>query len=411
MKIVQLSSENVLRLSAVEITPDGNLIIIGGENAQGKTSVLDSIFLGLGGRKAKHQEPLKQGARKGKIVIKLDDDSQLIVTRTFTPKGSTLTVTSKGREISSPQTMLDQLVGELTFDPLEFSKASAKKQLETLKSLVGLDFTELDEQRTGFYDNRSNWNREVKRFTGVVESMGDDVDVPLVEVSVSGLMEELTEALENKAKVDRLKADQTAYKERFLQHANTIAELEAQISSLKEKRVALQVKAKAAKGAIESIEIIDIEDLRERIDNAEETNATIRGNQVRAESIKELEAATRESEALTEKIKEIDTSKAEQLESATFPIKGLSFDDTGVLFNSVPFAQASSAERLRTSVAMGIALNPDLRVLLIRDGSLLDDNNLKTVAKMAKDADCQIFLERVGKGAECSVIIENGMVK
>ena len=95
---------------------------------------------------------------------------------------------------------------------------------------------------------------------------------------------------------------------------------------------------------------------------------------------------------------------------ADFPIPGLAFDADGVTFNGIPFAQCSSAERLRVSVAMGIALNPKLKVLLIRDGSLLDDNNLAMIAEAAKEADAQVWIERVSKGEECSVIIEDGEV-
>ena len=81
MKIVKLTSKNVLRLNAVEITPDGNLIVVGGENEQGKTSVLDSIVLALGGRAAKHTEPLRKGTKKGSSVVELDNG--LTVTRTL----------------------------------------------------------------------------------------------------------------------------------------------------------------------------------------------------------------------------------------------------------------------------------------------------------------------------------------
>ncbi|MBW2637225.1 MAG: AAA family ATPase, partial [Deltaproteobacteria bacterium] len=107
MKIVQLSSENILRLNAVKITPDGNLIVVGGKNAQGKTSVLDSIWLAMGGKKAKHTEPLKKGTKKGKIVVKVSNGPEgqgrsprsITVTRTYTPKGSTLTVTYGKQEL------------------------------------------------------------------------------------------------------------------------------------------------------------------------------------------------------------------------------------------------------------------------------------------------------------------------
>ena len=416
MKIVQLSSENVLRINAVKITPDGNLIVVGGKNAQGKTSVLDSILLAMGGKKAKHTEPLKQGKKKGKIVVKVGNGKdQLTVTRTFTPKGGNLTVTSKnGEKFSSPQTMLDKLTGELTFDPLEFSKASDRKQLETLKDLVGLDFTKLDEERAEHYSNRTDWNKAVKRLTVAVESM-EDRDVPLVEISISDLMLELDAVVGVKIKLGEYRREMKVLKEKFDSHTEAIGRLEKQIEIEKADRKHAQAKAKVIKDQIIEIDNInidaDIKAFQDQVATAEETNIQIRENITLNQSAKELEEAEEMSESLTGKINKIDEVKAEQLEIAEFPIDGLSFDDTGVLFNDVPFSQASSAERLRTSIAMGIALNPDLRVLLIRDGSLLDEDNLKTVAEMAEKSGHQIWLERVGKGKECSVIIKDGMVE
>jgi hypothetical protein len=60
---------------------------------------------------------------------------------------------------------------------------------------------------------------------------------------------------------------------------------------------------------------------------------------------------------------------------------------------------------------MGLAANPTLRLILIRDGSLLDKHNLQMVGEMADAADAQVWLERVGEGEECSVVIEDGGVR
>ena len=56
-------------------------------------------------------------------------------------------------------------------------------------------------------------------------------------------------------------------------------------------------------------------------------------------------------------------------------------------------------------------MNPKLKILLIRDGSLLDEDNLKMVAEMAEEEGGQLWLERVGEGKECQVIIEDGRIK
>jgi len=410
MKIISLKSQNVLRLDAVEITPDGNLIVIGGENAQGKTSVLDSILLAMGGKKAKHQEPLKQGKKKGKVTVDIGD---FTITRTFTQKGGSLKVINNNDDnvYSSPQKMLDELVGQLTFDPLQWTQMANKAQLDTLKSLIGLDFDELDAKRTELYTERTDINREVKRLEGVVQSSKEH-DAPLVEVSVAELMEDLQQSQEvindranDEREIIRLKE---AYKERkrnITDWKMFIAKAEDEMDSLKQVGQNLQAK-------IDAQDIPDIESIQRQITDADETNANIRSNLVLRENKSELKATRKDSEKISDKISAIDTKKAEALTSAKFPVKGLSFDEDGVLYNGVPFSQASSAEKLRVSIAMGIALNPDLKVLLIRDGSLLDDTNLATVAKMADDAECQIWLERVSSDGEgCTVMIEDGNIK
>jgi len=78
----------------------------------------------------------------------------------------------------------------------------------------------------------------------------------------------------------------------------------------------------------------------------------------------------------------------------------------------VPFSQASSAEQLRVSVAMGLAMNPTLRVVLIRDGSLLDSASMQLIAEEAAKNKAQVWVERVSEdGAGCTVVIEDGMVQ
>ena len=111
----------------------------------------------------------------------------------------------------------------------------------------------------------------------------------------------------------------------------------------------------------------------------------------------------------------IDEAKQDLLSKAKFPIEGLSFDESGVYYNETPFSQCSSAERLRVSTAMGMAaLNKDpngLKIILIRDGSLLDADNLKMISDMAEKNGYQVWIERVGEGQECTVIIEDGYLK
>src|SRR3990172_5003945 len=127
MKIIRLKAENIKKLVAVEITPAGNVVRITGKNAAGKTSVLDSIFWALGGQQNISEQPIRKGEKRASIEVDLGD---IVVKRTFTEGGGTaLTIENKdGLRFKSPQTMLDGLIGRLTFDPLEFMRQEPRKQ-------------------------------------------------------------------------------------------------------------------------------------------------------------------------------------------------------------------------------------------------------------------------------------------
>src|SRR3990167_8121669 len=104
MKIVKFSAENVKRLRAVEIVPEGNTVVIAGLNGAGKTSILDAIWLALGGGAATKAtpRPVRDGQKTAHVTLDLGD---LVVTRRWTGDGkSTLKVEgAAGTRYTSPQ--------------------------------------------------------------------------------------------------------------------------------------------------------------------------------------------------------------------------------------------------------------------------------------------------------------------
>ncbi len=460
MKIVKLTAENVKRLKAVNIKPDGALVQISGRNAQGKTSVLDSIEMVLGGGDHICSKPIRHGTQKAKIICELDGG--LVVKRTFTATGGgTLIVENKeGARFPSPQAILDKLIGKLTFDPLAFTRMQPKAQLETLKSLVGLDFAAAEQERAKLYAKRTDANRDAARLQSIVASMPLHQSAPPCEISVSDLAQELDrrqsinlkiqtaakELEQAKAAMDRAgksqaeirDAKEKAIEDREQQIKDADAELESEIARLRERHFAKkqriiataknavatcdqlivvrdqEVQALQASAerltAIAAAEPEDIETLRLEISQAENRNSQFRENQRRTEAAKQADAAKLASEQLTSAIDKIDADKSTALSNAKFPVDGLSFDESGVVFNGIPFDQASSAEQLRVSAAICFAMNPTLRVLLIRDGSLLDSDGLKTLAEIAEDRDAQIWIETVSDGSKVGVVIEDGCV-
>lgn len=416
MKIIKLEAENIKRLKAVEITPEGNLVVIGGKNAQGKTSVLDSIQYALGGESG-DKAPVRRGEARGTIVVDLGD---IVVKRVFTATGggSLVVANADGVAQKAPQALLDGIAGKLTFDPLAFSRQKPKEQADTLRALVGLNFDGLDRERALAFDVRTGVNRNVKALEAQLAVSPKHEGVPDAEVSIADIvaMQEKAAARNRANEQDRAKAavarqgaNELARQETALRQQ--IEDLQKQLKTLSETAEAQRVEAKARTDCACGLGDVDLAPFRAQAAEAEATNAKVRKNAERAELVKRFKAAQEQAEALTKQIEACDAKKRDETNKAKWPIEGLGFDTAGgVTLNALPLENASSAEQLQVSVAIGLALNPKLKVLLIRDGSLLDNDSLAAVAGMAAKADAQVWIERVGKDDKTSVVIEDGEV-
>lgn len=393
LTIVRLTAENVKRLRAVSIAPDGNLVVLSGRNGQGKTSVLDAIAFALGGKDELCPEPVRRGADTAEIVCDLGD---LVVRRRFIAGGGTTVEVStrEGLRYPSPQKILDELVGKLTFDPLAFARQAPKEQQETLRALLGLDFTDDDARHDALYEERTMVNRELKAAQAKLQGLVEHQGVPDTPLAASDIAAQI-QAANAKNNAVRLRNERLA---------------------------AIDARAKALQAELEQLgaewqtlnatdaTTIEVAPLVARLAEIDTVNAKVRSNQKRAEFATEVEAKKSRSDELTQQINAIKASKSERIAAAKMPIAGLGFGETGVTLNGLPLEQGSGAEQLRVSVAIGIAMNPRLRVLLVRDASLLDQDSLHLVAKMAQEAGAQVWLETVATSEQTSVVIEDGQV-
>lgn len=411
MKIVELRAERFKRLSAVEISPAGDVVIISGKNGAGKSSVLDAIWLALGGAPAAKDSGTTRPVKDGEVdaFVRLDL-GEITVTRKWTADGgSSLTVEgAKGKKFSSPQTLLDSLVGSLSFDPLAFSRMSPKDQRKALTEAVKLDFDPdaLDAQRKELYDERTAANRELKTLEARLSSMPvPKAGIPEEEESLSDLLGELKAAnaeierqAQERRKLEEMRARATALKE--------------QIDHLRAELAALAEQGKAQSALVDSLgECPAIAGIEQRINSIQETNAVVRAAREYRTVKAMADKVRKESEALTQKMEALEQEKSQGFERAQFPVKGLAFDAEGVVFNGIPFQQCSSAEQVRIAVAVAAALNPKIRVIRIADGSLLDSASMAEIERLAKEHDMQIWIERVDESGGVGIVIEDGAVR
>jgi DNA repair ATPase RecN len=389
MRITRLEAENFKRLKAVDITPDENTVVIAGRNAQGKSSVLDAIMAALAGKRGAKElvKPIRDGETKARVVVELDD---LVVERKWTASGSTVQVSPKGgaARLNSPQAVLDRLIGSLSFDPLAFAEADPKQQVETLIDLIGREeFDALERERREAYDNRTDMNREVKSLRARLNAL------PATPTGVPPSRVDLGEAMRHLADVEQ----RIRLRQRWEELQAEIVEMQAEQAALAE--------------AAQSLPDGDPEEIRKQIARADEINKAIDLQEQREDLEGALARAEEASAKHTALIESVDEQRAALIAAADLPVDGLAFDDDGVTYHGVPFVQASAAERLKVSVGMAMALNPELRVICIRDASLLDDDSKRALVALAEEHDYQIWYEVVGSGGEIGVVIEDGQVQ
>jgi hypothetical protein len=417
LTVLALDAENVKRLKAVRIRPDGApMVVIGGDNAQGKTSVLDAIEMALAGGRSIPGEPIRKGQKKAEVVLDLGD---IKVRRVITPGGNRLEVTGRtGVPMASPQAVLDRLVGALSFDPLSFTRQKPRDQADTLLKLMGLNFAEVDKERADLFAERTVHNREVAQLEGALAKM-EIVPGREAPVDVSALQARIEAARAQNAACDREGERAKALKRALAEALDHEADMRGEVERAMERLRTAEAKAKQASDEYEAqcakvsgMPTTSTVELMEQIQQATAINARVKAREERAALEGRLEAKRAEAADCTRLIEDIDREKLEAVGKAasSFPVPGLGFGDSGVTLNGLPFEQASGAEQLRVSMAVGLALNPQLKVLLVRDGSLLDSANMKLIAEMAAAAGAQVWVERVGKGDASAVIIEDGEV-
>lgn len=412
MKVVRLQAENLKRLVAVDITPDGAIVQITGKNGAGKSSVLDSIWYALGGERAIPGEPVRKGEKKARVMLDLGD---LIVERRFTEAGTSLSVTNKeGLKYSSPQKVLDALCGRLTFDPLEFSRQKPAEQAATLADLVGLDLHDLETKRAELYDERRDVNRDVKRLEAECATLPTQEPEPADVAAAERALSEEREKERRAHSINMALSNARIEVEKAAEHTRgceaAVVEAKARLVEAERVFAAAALRLKDLEGEACQPEPADVESAIAAYNRARSLEASRAAWEAAEKQRARLKSLVEQSDALTTQMADIDKAMQKRIAACEFPLPELEIVDGVVRYRGVPFDQCSSAEQLRVSTAIAMAMNPKLRVIRIADGSLLDSDSMAMLAELAQEQDYQVWLETVDSDDQSAVVIVDGHV-
>ncbi len=402
MKINRLEIENVKRVKAVKLEPAANgLTIIGGNNNQGKTSVLDAIAWALGGEKFRPSEPQRSGSvipPKLHIVM----NNGLIVERKG--KNSALKVTDpEGKK--SGQQLLNEFVEQLALDLPKFMEASNKEKATILLKVIGIgdQLQELDRREKEQFNERQAIGRIADQKEKFAKEQIYYPDAPAELVSPTELIKRQQEILARNGENQRLRENL----HRLEQEQQQITD---QLQEMLRRQAEVDEKVRVARMSAEDLQDESTAELEASIANIEEINRKVRANLDKEKAEEDARGYRRQYEQLTKDIENTRKTKTDFLKKASIPLPELEVRDEELVYKGQKWDNMSGSDRLKVATAIVRKLNPQCGFVLLDKLEQMDLVTLNEFGEWLKAEGLQAIATRVSTGDECSILIEDGYV-
>lgn len=409
IKINKLEIENVKRVKAVKIEPTASgLTIVGGNNRQGKTSILDAIAWALGGNKYRPS----QAAREGSAVppfLRLTLSNGLVVERKG--KNSDLKVIDPSGQKAGQQ-LLDSFVEELAINLPKFLNASSKEKASFLLQIIGVgnQLHELEQKEQEVYNRRHAIGQIADQKAKFAKEQPYFPDAPKEPVSASELIKQQQEILarngENQRKRQRVAEIQTAYTVQQQEVERLKKLMDEALKKCDQLMTDLEIAHKDA---------IDLHDestaeLETNIQQIDEINRKVRANLDKDKAETDASDHRVQYDQLTAEINGIRQQKTDLLTNANLPLPGLSVEDGELVYNGQKWDNMSGSDQLKVSTAIVRKLKPDCGFILLDKLEQMDMDSLREFGAWLEQEGLQAIATRVSTGEECSIIIEDGYV-
>ena len=402
LKINQLEIENVKRIRAVKIEPNqSGLTIIGGNNNQGKTSVLDSIAWALGGDRYRPSAATRDGSNipprlnivmsNGLVVERKGNNSDLKVTDPAGNKGG--------------QQLLNEFVSQLALDLPRFMQASDKEKGDTLLQIIGVGdkLAELERQESDTYNRRRAIGQIADQKAKFAKEMTYYPDAPKEPVSISELLSQQQAILAQNGENQR-KRQLAAQLEQQKQA------LRRQLDEIQERYDAVCKDCDIAARSAQDLQDQSSAELERNIADIEAINVKVRANLDKEKAEMDANDYSQQYAALTAQLDKTRQEKADLLNHAELPLPGLSVEEGALTYNGKRWDSMSGSDQLKVSTAIVRRLNPKCGFVLVDKLEQFDLDTLNDFGAWAEAEGLQIIATRVSTGEECAIVISDGYV-
>lgn len=400
LKINKLEIENVKRVKAVKLEPSASgLTIIGGNNNQGKTSVLDAIAWALGGNSYRPSE----AQRKDSVLppyLHIVMSNGLVVERKG--KNSDLKVTDPTGQKAGQQ-LLDSFVEKLALDLPKFMEASSAEKANTLLNIIGVgpQLHELETQEKDLYQERLAIGRIADRKKKFADEQEYFPDAPKDLVSASDLIREQQEILARNGENQRKREEKARYERELSQAQQAFEEAQRRLEIAHEN-------FEAASKSAENLHDESTAELEASISKIDDINRKVRVNLDKDKAEDDARQYAAQYDALSEKINSVRQQKSDLLNHADLPLDGLLVEDGKLRYKGQEWDNMSGSDQLKVATAIVRKLNPECGFVLIDKLEQMDMDTLQEFGKWLEQEDLQVIATRVSTSEECSIVISDG---
>lgn len=437
LKILKAEIKNFKQLTHLDVDFGGRSATIMGKNEVGKSGFIQAICSSLDASVIP-MEPIQEGEERAQVEIKIGgvlggEMVQYTLATYFTEankKGRVVIMDGEDTVLTGGRNLIDSIVGNIGFDIFEFiklgktpqgrpSEKGVREQIDILKELMPLEgleaLHEVEVKATALADERSSINTDIKYLTeNLKHDLSDEEIEKFSKKKDAQPIKDKMSKIGDEIEAWNLQATKKKKCDEYVREApGDIESIEKEIKELQDtlaesKRKLAKAKISApiyAKYFVDNPEKPSISKLQEELEGIASHNSS-------CDIVKELDEmneALRDNkeryEAKGLALKEIKNEKKEVFSKFPLPVANLEFDENTITYKGLPLngEQINTASLIGIGVKISMAMNPNLRLMIIKDGSLLDASMTKTVLKMCDKYDYQLLIEKVSEDQSLTI--------
>jgi len=424
LKFEFLDISNFKNISRKTLEINGRSFIILGKNGAGKSSLIQALLSPLN-TKVIADVPVLDGEEHAKIEVRLGGTvngvkksyTMEMYFNSKTQKGKLVLLNDQGEKIASPAGFVKSLIGDISFDVMEFINAGKAEKIKILRELTGKDqeITLADREIKKAKDEKAYLEKrevEVSAFVSEHNLSQEQIKKYEEPIPVAAIQEKLRVANETKETFQKGRNFVANKTNDFKNKEQRIIDIEKKINELNAEKEILNAETIKISTEIENatewlqtnVEPNTTEIIQEMNDAMEHNNEFNKIQEIAKKhgEINEIRAGIKLAE---NNVKKAIEKRDKIIRDSALPVEGLTWTDDEILVDGRPFddKQMNKSRIFEIGMKMTRAMNPNLKTIFLHDASLFDTDHLNTVIKEAEEAGYQVIAEKVMDGTDLQV--------